>query len=171
MELDKRIIDGKKPLDCFDTEIAKQFIGKKGYFGAHESQFMNLDTCPKCVVDELKEFDNCGDCPFITSSNHSYRLFLPAEWVKEPKKKYRPFTKDEFLRMFNSGIGCQWITMKSIATENEYYMQVTGCFTSDLDITYVCLGSLGFTLETLFTDFQWKDNDGNWRVFGIEVEE
>ena len=50
MELDKRIIEGKKPLDCFDIDIAKQFIGKKGFFGAHESQFMNLDTCPKCVV-------------------------------------------------------------------------------------------------------------------------
>ena len=52
MELDKRIIEGKKPLDCFDIDIAKQFIGKKGFFGAHESQFMNLDTCPKCVVNK-----------------------------------------------------------------------------------------------------------------------
>lgn len=25
MELDKRIIEGKKPLDCFDVDIAKQF--------------------------------------------------------------------------------------------------------------------------------------------------
>ena len=28
MELDKRIIEGKKPLDCFDIDIAKQFARK-----------------------------------------------------------------------------------------------------------------------------------------------
>ena len=32
MKLDKRIKEGKRPLDCFDTEIAKEFIGKKGLF-------------------------------------------------------------------------------------------------------------------------------------------
>ena len=31
MKLDSRILEGKKPLDCFDVEEAKQFIGKKGY--------------------------------------------------------------------------------------------------------------------------------------------
>ena len=32
MKLDKRIIEGKKPLSCIDTDEAKQFIGKQGYF-------------------------------------------------------------------------------------------------------------------------------------------
>ena len=31
MKLDPRIIKGKKPLTCFDSEYAKQFIGKKGF--------------------------------------------------------------------------------------------------------------------------------------------
>lgn len=26
-------------------------------------------------------------------------------------------------------------------------------------------------IENLFKDFQWKDSDGNWRVFGVEVED
>ena len=29
MKLDSRIIEGKRPLSCIDTDEAKQFIGKK----------------------------------------------------------------------------------------------------------------------------------------------
>ena len=43
MELDKRIKEGKRPLNCFDTEQAKQFIGKKCYFSDDARDFMNLD--------------------------------------------------------------------------------------------------------------------------------
>lgn len=93
-------------------------------------------------------------------------FFIPESLLEA---KYRPLTKDEFIRMFNNGIFGQWITMKSIITESEYYMQVTGCHTSELGITYICLGSIDFSLETLFKDFQWKDSNGNWRVFGVEV--
>ena len=31
MKLDSRIIEGKTYLDCYDTEIAKKFIGKECY--------------------------------------------------------------------------------------------------------------------------------------------
>lgn len=30
MKLDPRIIDGKKPLDCFDAEKAEKFVGQRG---------------------------------------------------------------------------------------------------------------------------------------------
>ena len=33
MKLDPRIIEGMKPLTCFDAEFAKQFIGKEGFSG------------------------------------------------------------------------------------------------------------------------------------------
>lgn len=97
MKVDKRIIKGKKPLDCFDTEIAKQFIGKKGLFGTHKSQFMNLDTCPKCVVDELKKIDEYDSSPFISAGGCCYCYFLPAEWVK-PEKKYKPYSNELWTR-------------------------------------------------------------------------
>lgn len=67
MKLDRRIIEGKRPLDCFDVDTARQFIGKKGYFGLHTSQFMDLDLCPKCVVDELKKIDEYDSSPFISA--------------------------------------------------------------------------------------------------------
>ena len=39
MNLDPRIIEGKRPLDCFDTDAAKEFIGKACYFGINIEDF------------------------------------------------------------------------------------------------------------------------------------
>lgn len=165
MKLDNKIIDGKKPLDCYDADIAENFIGKKGYFSNSLGWYSVLKSTWNGTLDKVESQEE--QCFYDGESEGYFYYFLPAEWVKEVK--YRPLTKDEFLRMFNNGVFGQWITMKSVITENEYYMQITGCFTSELDITYVCLGSLDFSLETLFKDFQWKDSDGNWRIFGVEV--
>ena len=164
-ELDKRI------KDFSDIQSYKQYddkyVGEYGYFSDSIVGFSDLDSCTRSV---LANIDETGGTDMIFDDDENYyRFFLPESLLKEVK--YRRLTKDEFMRMFNNGVFGQWITMKSIVTENEYYMQFTGCFTSELDIVYVCLGSLNLSLETLFADFQWKDSDGNWRVFGIEVKE
>ena len=169
MELDKRVLEGKKPLTCYDLEEAKKYIGKECYFTSKLESFENLSKVPHATLHNIDD----SSTPFWCYGDDGvlcYDCFiLPCEWVKEVE--YRPLTKDEFIRMFKNGVFGQWITMKSVVTENEYYMQVTGCFTSELDITYVCLGSLDFSFETLFKDFKWKDSDGNWRVFGVEVKD
>lgn len=164
-ELDKRI------KDFSDIQSYKQYddkyVGEYGYFSDSIVGFSDLDSCTRSV---LANIDETGGTDMIFDDDENYyRFFLPESLLKEVK--YRRLTKDEFMRMFNNGVFGQWITMKSIVTENEYYMQFTGCFTSELDIVYVCLGSLNLSLETLFADFQWKDGDGNWRVFGVEVKE
>lgn len=164
-ELDKRI------KDFSDIQSYKQYddkyIGEYGYFSDSIVGFSDLDSCTRSVLANIDEMGGT-DMIFDDDDNY-YRFFLPESLLKEVK--YRPLTKDEFMRMFNNGIFGQWITMKNVVAENEYYMQVTGCFTSELDIVYVCLGSLHFSLKNLFKDFQWKDSDGNWRVFGVEVKE
>lgn len=164
-ELDKRI------KDFSDIQSYKQYddkyVGEYGYFSDSIVGFSDLDSCTRSV---LASIDKMGGTDMIFDDDENYyRFFLPESLLKEVK--YRPLTKDEFMRMFNNGVFGQWITMKSVVTEKEYYMQVTGCFTSELDIVYVCLGSLHFSLENLFKDFQWKDSDGNWRTFGVEVKE
>lgn len=183
MELDSRIIEGKRPLTCFDTEQAKEFIGKECYFSDQLCTFNKLlDAYSYVTADILvsKEKylyvgelltvgDSDGSCyeAGINGETEWFQFCIPCEWVKEVK--YRPLTKDEFMRMFNNGVFGQWITMKSIITEKEYYMQVTGCYTSELNNIFICLGSLQFSLGNLFVDYRWKDSDGNWRVFGVEV--
>ena len=152
MKLDSRIIKGKKPLDCFDIDIAKQFIGKKGFFGSHESQFMNLDSCPKCVVDELKEVDNYDDCPFMTSGNFGYKRFLPEEWVKEPKKKYRPYTLAEWIEQYTGYVIDDGEDVQDIRTTGR-----------------IMLINAGYSLENLFEDYEIEMN-GEWLPFGV-IEE
>lgn len=164
-ELDKRIRD-LSDIQSY-AQYDDKYVGETGYFSDSLYGFRNLDRCKKSVlvaIDDDTVTDNLFD-----DGDGFYRFFLPESLLKEVK--YRPLTKDEFMRMFNNGIFGQWITMKNVVAENEYYMQITGCFTSELDIVYVCLGSLHFSLENLFKDFQWKDSDGNWRVFGIEVKD
>ena len=163
MDLDKRIIDGKKPLDCFDAKDArKQFIGKKGFFGARESQFMNLDTCPKCVFDELKEVDNYDDSPFITSGNHCYRFFLPEEWVKESEKKYRPYTLTEWINQHEIG---DVIHYRSKSEEIEAHVMYMGTYHHKNKGTIV-LGVASYTLDCLFEDCEIEMN-GEWQPFGV----
>ena len=164
-ELDKRI------KDFSDIQSYRQYddkyIGEYGYFSDSIVGFSDLGSCTRSVLANIDEMGGT-DMIFDDDENY-YRFFLPESLLKEVK--YRPLTKDEFIRMFNNGIFGQWITMKNVVAENEYYMQITGCFTSELDIVYVCLGSLHFSLENLFKEFQWKDSDGNWRVFGVEVKD
>lgn len=164
-ELDKRI------KDFSDIQSYKQYddkyVGEYGYFSDSIVGFSDLNSCTRSV---LANIDETGGTDMIFDDDENYyRFFLPESLLKEVK--YRPLTKDEFMRMFNNGVFGQWITMKSVVTEKEYYMQVTGCYTSELDNVFICLGSLQFSLGNLFTDYRWKDSDGNWRTFGVEVKE
>lgn len=170
MELDKRIIEGKKPLDCFDAKDArKQFIGKKGFFGAHESQFMDLDSCPKCVLDELKEVDNYAESPFMTSCNHCYRFFLPEEWVKEPEK-YRPYTLAEWVDQHEIG---EVIHFRNKDYKQEFYAMYVGYVIDngeDIQDTRttgrIMLMTWAYSLENLFEDYEIEMN-GEWLPFGV----
>ena len=192
MKLDSRILKGKKPLDCFDIAKAKQFIGKKGLFGTCILQFKNLDTCPKCVVDELKRIANFSEDPFVTSGNHAYMYFLPEEWLKEPEewlkeleKKYRVLTLNEFLERFKIGDAI-YIRFKKDGAErvvvfSEYNIPPhndEGNNTESVCLngiehhlkSIVCLGMREYNLTTLFDCYEYFDGK-EWQPFGIEVKE
>lgn len=168
MKLDPRIIKGKKPLDCFDVDIARQFVGKKGLFGTHESQFMDLDTHPKCAMGELKDVDGYDDHPFTTIGNGSYRLFLPAEWVKEPEKKYRPFSLTEWRHEY--GIGDEIVFRLKGSDTCKAYMYCGLISDKDDDSPgkgVINLGGELFVLQNLFDQFELRRND-DWQPFGKE---
>ena len=165
MKLDSRIIKGKKPLDCFDVDIARQFIGKKGYFGTHASQFMDLDLCPKCVVDELKEIDEYDNSPFISAGGCCYSYFLPAEWVKS-EKNYRPFTLNEFLVKFPMLTN---ITMREKGDNDCIVTCTVTAYRTRVMSADICLGVEWISLKELFDKYEYKSTLlGMWTPFGEE---
>lgn len=82
MNLDPRIIEGKRVLTPFDIEEAEQFNGKSGYFSNVTDDFGYLGSAAHGVLDltfgeyPYRYIDDEGE---ISSSGCLY--FLPDAWV------------------------------------------------------------------------------------------
>ena len=176
MELDSRIIEGKKPLDCFDTEnseVLKPFLQKEGYFSNNLRNFLNLNSCKKgCLVKVFAKNFDCFVC-FADDSNSSYKFFIPEAWVKpeEPEKKYRPFSLEEFLKIFDIG---DQIGFRSKDNGEVKYAMLVG-YTDDFfaDNTDrsdgkndVMIGIYRFSLSYLFENYDLYFED-EWQPFGV----
>lgn len=86
LTLDKRIKPNKKPLNCFDTEIARLYIGKECYFAFYLSEFSDLGKTHKMVLTGFQSSEQ----PFVakdkimnTDDEHVYNFCLPCEWVED----------------------------------------------------------------------------------------
>ena len=84
MNLDPRIIEGKRVLTPFDIEEAEQFDGCSGYFSNVTDDFKHLQNAAHGVLNLT-----FGEYPYrytddegITSSSGCL-YFLPEEWVKK----------------------------------------------------------------------------------------
>ena len=101
MKLDPRIFPAKRPLTCFDSEYAKQFIGKKGFVTDELNQFRDLKKIQESTLKNV--WLNETYC-FVASVT-SYKYFLPSEWVdmEEPEKKWRPFSLTEWRHEYAIG--------------------------------------------------------------------
>lgn len=165
MKLDSRIIEGKKPLDCFDEDIAKQFIGKKGYVTDFLQDFCNLN---KVKVSELKTVLHTElFCYLCGSVGKQY--FLPLEWVKEPKKKYRPYTLAEWIGQHTIGDVIRY-RCKSQKTELRHlyvgYGYGIGMDIKNTTSGTLTLGVASYTLDYLLEDYEIEVN-GEWLPFGV----
>lgn len=188
MKLDKRIIDGKKPLTCFDIEEAREFEGKEGYFCDYPRAFAyGDDPLEKCATTGILELDVDRDyshCPYINKTTcANYPYFLPAAWLKpeEPEKKYRPFSLNEFLERYKMGNTVTFRLKKGEYVPEaeslvEYQRMITGYEGLPEDRDKPGKGSIllggcpPVSLARLF-EFYELDNDFNWQPFGILEEE
>ena len=83
MNLDPRIIEGKRVLTPFDIREAEQFNGQLGYFSNVTNDFMRLENAAHGVLDLT-----FGETPYrytddegITSTSGCL-YFLPEQWVR-----------------------------------------------------------------------------------------
>lgn len=167
MELDKRIIDIKKVMDCFTTKEAKQYLNTKGYFAYNLNDFTDLTTCYEGTLVGI-----CHDIPepYFNKNNELYfNFFLPERFIKEEEKKYRPYTLEEFLRVFIIGqpikFRCKETKLDKLLIFNGYKKL------SDVKVI-VHISGYDFTLEELFDEYEWqRSNSEEYIPFGVEIEE
>ena len=93
-------------------------------------------------------------------------LVLLCWWLcpfaKSKKKEYRPYTIEEFC---NEGFEIVVFREKEDHSR-EYHVRYNGYRKAGTE--YIILGSWSYTLNDLFNDFEYLDNDGNWKPFGVE---
>ena len=170
MELDNRIIKGKKPLDCFDAEnkeLIKPFLNKEGYFSNNLENFCLLDGCFKRLLSNVfKERKSC----FTDDEGRDWKFFLPVEWVKEPEKKYRPYTLAEWVEKHEIG---EVIHYRDKDYKQEFCVMYSGYIIDDgkdiqdvRTIGRIVLMFTGYFLEELFKDYE-IEIDGKWLPFGV----
>ena len=174
MKLDERILDGKKPLDCFDAEnkeLIKPFLNKEGYFSNNLENFCLLDGCFKrLLINVFKERKSC----FTDDEGRDWKFFLPVEWVKEPEKepekKYRAFTLAEWIDQHEIG---EVIHYRDKDYKQEFCVMYSGYIIDDgkdiqdvRTIGRIVLMFTGYFLEELFKDYEICIN-GEWLPFGV----
>lgn len=169
MKLDKRIFPAKRPLTCFDSEYAKQFVGKKGFFTDELKEFIDLNNVQETVLKNV--WQNETYC-FVTSLTR-YKYFLPSEWVDmgEPEKKWRPFSLTEWRHIYAIGDEIVFRIKDSDTVRAFMFCGLYSDHDDDLPGKGVInLGSELFVLQNLFDQFELRRND-EWQPFGVEVEE
>ena len=174
MKLDPRIIEGKRPLTCFDAEAAKVFLGKKGYFNNNLSRFCYLKNCNQgCLRNIFVQYENCFVAIRSDYPDTDYKYFLPAEWLKpeKPEIKWRPFTLDEFIDRFDLEVGTRVFLIRYKTTpEHQKRLLLTGLIhDKDPGFCGVCLGGFQFTFSDLFDMFDVRFGE-NWQPFGVFEE-
>ena len=166
MKLDSRILEGKKPFDCIDaeSETVKSFIGKKGYFANHISEFIDISDLEEDVLTGINPDE--PDCEVYKATCTTWEYFLPKEWVKEPEKKYRPYTLAEWIEQHEIG---EVIHYRSKSGEIELRQMYAGTRHSQgikNIIVKITLGNESHTLDYLFEDYEIEVN-GEWLPFGV----
>ena len=179
MELDSRILKGKTYLDCYDTEVAKKFIGKECYLSDGVASFANIDNLNKAT---LMKVDDRDMRPYKLETTRGHYgawspFILPCEWIKpeEPEKKYRPFTLEEFLKIFDIGDQIGFRSKDNGEVKHAMFVGYTDDFFADNTDRSdgendVMIGIYRFSLSYLFDNYELLLEDG-WQPFGVIDED
>ena len=165
MELDSRIKEGKRPLTCFDIDEAEKYVGKKCYISNEYDFFRNLDFTQQKILNGVEDCEE----PFHYDQDKQAEFCLPCEWVKEPEKKWRPYTGIEFAEKFGILVG-HIIRIRdrpeNAGQEYEYKIMFVG-YRWYKGLFEVFINGCWIDLLTLFELYEYME-DGEWHKFGVE---
>lgn len=81
MKLDSRIKE--EPFTMFDTDKAKEFIGKKGFFTDSLENFSDLNyNASQIGYGTLRKVLDLSPQPFCINRTYKFKYFLPEEFTE-----------------------------------------------------------------------------------------
>lgn len=185
MILDKRILPNKRPLTCLDVNEAREFKGKTCIFSDSYAEYKDIKDYTirnPHNTGFLEIYDDPEYEDYVFRNSHSgfqYRLALPLEWVTEEKheKTYRPFSIEEW--KFKHSIGDTILYRykgtycgehREVETVYLGYAKPLDRITDEPGKGELILGDGCHGLQNLCDNYEiWID--GEWKTFGVEVEE
>ena len=176
-KLDDRI----KSIDDIQTILCNNndFVGCKGYFFDNFVQANNLtkrDYGTLVDIDVKNSDDHCFKARDKNGNERIgyYRFFIPEEALKPVEKKYRAYTLAEWVDQHEIG---EVIHFRDKDYKQQCHVMYTGYIIDngediqDIRTTgRIMLINMGYLLQELFERYEICIN-GEWKPFGIEVEE
>lgn len=171
-QLDKRI----KSIEDIQTIISNNrgSIGCKGFFF---DNYVQAKVLTKTHYGTLVDIDGNDDNDLCFKARDKngidfvgyFRLFIPEDALKPAEKKYRPYTKDEFLNKFECG---KPVNIRHKDDHINVFIETMSSVRIDnfMDEVYVRLYEGIVDLQKLFDEFEWQKSNGEWQPFGFEED-
>lgn len=177
-KLDKRI----NSIDDIQTIVFNNrgFIGCKGFVFDNFVQAKDLTKCKYGTLVDVDD-DNDGDdhCFKARDKNGNdfvgyFRFFIPEKLLKPIKKKYRPYSLAEWIEQHEIGEVINY--RNKSAGVICCHMCMGYAYGKDRDLTKInegtlTLGVASYSLSYLFEDYEIIEANGEWKPFGVEVED
>jgi len=173
-----KTFDKKDVFTIINAKTAYKHIGENGYFSDRLDP--NLENWEYGELRSIQDGEDADvDAVFGRSTldpdneekliiDYSYGLFLPECKVIE-EKKWRAFKSlDEFADALGVChiVGTEIIFRNKGAFELLRKSMITEMSTTSHN-SFVTLGSLAFSLKSLFDAYEWLNKDGVWQPFGV----
>lgn len=150
------------------------YLNKECYF----SDFQDFSDYKEGILKMIKVSDDIGYPYESMNDGHHYKYFIPKDKVvfeiEESKKYYRSFkTVEEFLNHvgLKNSDKVQFVEFHSRHSNSRYRLVYNGYEIDTFGVAYIHLGSMSFTLNELFNNYEYTLNGSEWLAFSVECEE
>lgn len=164
-----KIFNEKDILTYADLDKAKEYIGKKGYFG-YKFKDIQLDLNKNIKPEQLTDIDSTCCIPF-KNKEYAGGFFLPEDKVIEdnPIILLRPFNSfNEFINYTKINL-TKFVWFRDKKSKIETSAMIVGYQDDEKKPaeSLVSLGGRWFSYQILFDNAEILLND-EWKMFGVK---